>query len=47
MRMQKWITRFMAAALCSAFAPTAFAWDHPAHMTTAAIAFIEIEQSKP
>jgi hypothetical protein len=23
------------------------AWDHPAHMTTAAIAFMEIERSKP
>ena len=27
--------------------PSAFAWDHPGHMTTAAIAFAEIERRRP
>lgn len=27
--------------------PSALAWDHPGHMTTAAIAFIEIEKARP
>lgn len=27
--------------------PRAQAWDHPSHMTTAAIAFAEIERAKP
>ena len=35
------------AAICSFFVAGAFAWDHPAHMTTAAIAFMEVERTKP
>lgn len=31
----------------SAFAAKASAWDHPGHMTTAAIAFAEIERTRP
>lgn len=31
----------------SAFASSAHAWDHPSHMTTAAIAFAEIERARP
>lgn len=39
---------FVLFTLCLAFANSnAVAWDHPAHMTTAAIAFMEIEQSNP
>lgn len=45
--MKKRFTEFVGAALCSLFVSSAFAWDHPAHMTTAAIAFMEIERSKP
>ena len=45
--MKKRFTLFVGAALCSIFASSAFAWDHPSHMITAAIAFMEIERSKP
>ena len=31
----------------SAFASSVHAWDHPGHMTTAAIAFAEIERARP
>ncbi|MGR3659559.1 MAG: hypothetical protein ACU0CA_00005, partial [Paracoccaceae bacterium] len=38
----------LAAALFLSTAPvTAYAWDHPGHMTTAAIAFSEIERLRP
>lgn len=37
----------VGAALCSFCVAGAFAWDHPAHMTTAAIAFMEVERTKP
>ena len=37
----------MAAVISSTLASTAHAWDHPGHMTTAAIAFSEIERTRP
>lgn len=37
---------FLVGAL-SAFLPSARAWDHGGHMTTAAIAFAEIERARP
>jgi len=40
----------IVAAVLSVFfalAPKAYAWDHPGHMTTAAIAFAEIERARP
>ena len=38
-----------ALAVCAALIPcqVSFAWDHPGHMTTAAIAFEEIERVRP
>ena len=45
--MKKRLSEFAGAVLCSLFVSGVSAWDHPAHMTTAAIAFMEIEQSKP
>ena len=45
--MKQRLTKFVYAALCSILASSALAWDHPAHMTTAAIAFMEIEREKP
>ena len=39
-------SKFAAAALCSMFVSNAVAWDHPGHMTTAAIAFAEIVQAR-
>ena len=33
--------------LCCVMAPNLYAWDHPSHMTTGAIAFAEIEQARP
>ena len=45
--MKKRVTEFTGVALCSLLVTGAFAWDHPAHMTTAAVAFTEIEQAKP
>jgi len=41
------ISKLVAAALCSTLVSSAFAWDHPGHMTTAAIAFAEIERARP
>ena len=46
MKMPKRVTKCAAAALCSVFATSAFAWDHPGHMITAAIAFAEIAQAR-
>lgn len=45
--MPKRFTKFLAFALCGAVVPCALAWDHPGHMTTAAIAFAEIERARP
>ena len=48
--MQKRSTRLIGAIVLGAlgtFATNAHAWDHPGHMTTAAIAFQEIEQARP
>jgi hypothetical protein len=48
--MSKRMTAVIGAAVLSAlvtFVPKAYAWDHPGHMTTAAIAFAEIERARP
>jgi len=45
--MFKLSTALFAAVLFSAITPNAHAWDHPGHMTTAAIAFSEIERARP
>jgi hypothetical protein len=48
--MSKRINAVIGAAFLGAlviFAPKAYAWDHPGHMTTAAIAFAEIERARP
>jgi hypothetical protein len=48
--MSKRITAVISAAVLSAlvtFVPKAYAWDHPGHMVTAAIAFAEIERARP
>ena len=37
----------LAGILLGAFTSTVSAWDHPGHMTTAAIAFNEIESARP
>ena len=37
----------LGGAISSTFALSISAWDHPAHMTTAAIAFAEIERARP
>jgi len=37
----------MAAVIFNAMVSSAQAWDHPGHMTTAAIAFSEIERTRP
>lgn len=43
---QKFFVLFLT--VCLGFAASSlYAWDHPAHMTTAAIAFAEIEQANP
>jgi hypothetical protein len=39
--------KFIAAAFCSTLVSSVFAWDHPGQMTTAAVAFAEIEQARP
>ena len=49
-RQAKLSTRSLAAMAFLVFglmAPTLHAWDHPSHMTSAAIAFAEIEQARP
>ena len=38
---------FLAALCLAAMSSSAHAWDHPGHMTTAAIAFKEIERARP
>jgi hypothetical protein len=38
---------FMVAGLFGAFASNVLAWDHPGHMTTAAIAYAELEEMRP
>jgi hypothetical protein len=37
----------VALTILSTFSSGARAWDHPGHMTTAAIAFAEIERARP
>ena len=45
------LSRYVLTSFLTLFitctAGQAFAWDHPAHMTTAAVAFAEIEREKP
>ena len=45
--MKKLFTILISTALCSTIVSNAFAWDHPSHMMTASIAFMEVERSKP
>ncbi len=45
--MLKRSASFFAAVVFSAVTSSAYAWDHPGHMTTAAIAFAEIERKRP
>ena len=45
--MKKQSSALVAAIVLSAFASSAQAWDHPGHMTTAAIAYIEVEREFP
>jgi len=40
-------TALMTAVVISVMASSPHAWDHPGHMTTAAIAFVEIERARP
>lgn len=45
--IKQWLTKtFYAMVIAGAWQPT-LAWDHPGHMTTAAIAFAEIERLRP
>ena len=41
--MSKRLSVLVAAVVFNTLAPSAYAWDHPGHMATAAIAFSEIE----
>lgn len=45
--MTKRLTVLMATLIFNAMISNAHAWDHPGHMTTAAIAFAEIERARP
>ena len=45
--LTKPVTALVVAAVFGVVATQAQARDHPAHMTTAAVAFMEIERSKP
>ena len=45
--MRKRSIALMAVVIFAAMASSAHAWDHPGHMTTAAIAFSEIERTRP
>ena len=45
--MLKQSIRQLAAVLAGLFALSTHAWDHPGHMTTAAIAFADIKQARP
>jgi len=38
---------FMAGLIFATLNSAAFAWDHPGHMTTAAIAYAEVERQRP
>lgn len=46
-QMSKRSIAFIGAVVFSAMSTTVHAWDHPGHMTTAAIAFAEIERERP
>ena len=41
------LSKLVAILLLGVWVPSALAWDHPGHMTTAAIAFAEIERARP
>ena len=45
--MSKLSPALLAAVVLSAMASSLLAWDHPGHMTSAAIAFAEIESQRP
>ena len=45
--MLKRLTVLMTIFFVSTVAPNLHAWDHPGHMITAAIAFVEIERLRP
>ena len=45
--MSKRLTVLIAAAVLSFMASNLYAWDHPSHMATAAIAYSEIEKARP
>lgn len=45
--MPRKLQAFVLVAVLGSVTAELYAWDHPAHMTTAAIAFMEIEQSNP
>jgi hypothetical protein len=45
--MPRKLQAFVLVAVLGFVTGELYAWDHPAHMTTAAIAFMEIEQSNP
>jgi len=45
--MSKRSIALVGAVVCSAIGTNVHAWDHPGHMTTAAIAFAEIERARP
>jgi hypothetical protein len=45
--MSKRLSALLAVLIFGAVAPSALAFDHPGHMTTAAIAFAEIERTRP
>lgn len=46
-KMWKRANSFVLFVLLGAFTTGANAWDHPGHMTTAAIAFTEVERARP
>jgi len=41
------IRQVLTVCLCGLFSAGTLAWDHPGHMTTAAIAFTDIERERP
>jgi len=45
--MFKGMKILIAVVVLSTVSATVFAWDHPSHMTTAAIAYSEIEKARP
>jgi hypothetical protein len=45
--MMKWIISLAGTLAFVAYTPNLQAWDHPGHMTTAAIAYSDIKQARP